>query len=317
MALSEDSSLTRVQQGSRSLPIWPSRHSPRQGPPAKPQASERPHYSRTTSSEGVLLMEQKLREALDRASFECAVVRIENGVYNFGPNVRAVVELTPENEVVACQQDGGDFTPIDEFIRAVAQRPLSTAGNSVPASSSTSQGPSSGGGKASPVDNTVSQSGPSGDASERRNFGPPAKVAQQPYTAGGSPPSMPVSGVDPVPLDSARLRPGHGAVPSTSPRRVGAPMVPSGTSAHPPSVTLGRQAAGTTPERLRVPGQPSPQSAYPAGSAAAQSGGQRMLISPNTGGGVRYGMATLSPGRQMPSSGSVFPAATPSPRLQG
>merc|ERR1719491_1253238 len=110
---SEDPShLTRVQQGARNLPtIWPSssRASPRPTASAKAPAPEKPQYSRTTSSEGVLLMEQKLREALDRASFECAVVRIENGLYNFGPNVCAVVELTEEDEVVACQQDGEEW----------------------------------------------------------------------------------------------------------------------------------------------------------------------------------------------------------------
>lgn len=64
-------------------------------------------------------MEQKLREALDKASFECAVIRIENGVYNFGPSVRAIVELTPDSEVVASHD--GPFEPIDDFINSIAQ----------------------------------------------------------------------------------------------------------------------------------------------------------------------------------------------------
>jgi len=74
------------------------------------------------STEGMQLMEQKLREALDHASFECAVIRIETGVYDFGPSVRAEVRLTMDNEVVASrEEDSSHFEPIDEFIRSVAQ----------------------------------------------------------------------------------------------------------------------------------------------------------------------------------------------------
>jgi len=86
------------------------------------QAQEKPEYSRTSSAEGVLLMEQKLRDALDRASFECAVVRVENGVYNFGPNVCAIVDLSQENEVIACLQGDADWLPIDSFIRSIAPK---------------------------------------------------------------------------------------------------------------------------------------------------------------------------------------------------
>lgn len=315
----EDSSLTRVQQGARTLPIWPSNSRPAQrpSPPAKASTSEKPLYSRTTSSEGVLLMEQKLREALDRASFECAVVRIENGVYNFGPNVCAVVELTAENEVLACQQDSGDWAPIDDFIRSLAQRPLlqnqgaSSTGTVVP-SSSASSWPPSGASKASPVDNTVSHSASTEAPSERRHFGPPAKPAQPPYSTGppqtlGAPVGTPVT-----------LASGHGAVSSTSPRRL-APVLQSNNSGQSPSVTLGRQAAGSTPERVRMPGQPSPAPSYGTSHAASapQSGGQRTLIVPNSGGAQRYGVSTLSPGRQIASTGAVYQQGTLSPRLQG
>lgn len=241
-------------------------------------------------------MEQKLREALDRASFECAVVRIENGIYSFGPNVCAIVELTQENEVVACQQGTAEWIPVDEFIRCSAQRPQLSATGS----------------KASPVDNTVSSVSSSSDMQgDRRQFGPPAKPGQPPYPT-GSPPPVPT----PVTVSSA-----HAAVSSTSPRRV-APVVQGGTtSSHPsaaPAVTMGRQAAGSTPERVRMPGQPSPPLPYSAANAASapQSGGQRVLVAPGgSGGGLRYGVTALSPGRQMPSSASpVYQQGASSPR---
>jgi hypothetical protein len=76
--------------------------------------------SRPLSAEAVTLMEQKLREALDNASFECAVVRVDTGIYNFGA-VTAMVELAAETmEVVALRSDG-TFEPIDDFIRHIAQ----------------------------------------------------------------------------------------------------------------------------------------------------------------------------------------------------
>lgn len=73
------------------------------------------------------LMEAKLRDALDKAAFECAVVRIEPGLYNFGPSVEAVVELTEEEEVIASRL-GGPFEPIDDFIRRVADEGRHSAG---------------------------------------------------------------------------------------------------------------------------------------------------------------------------------------------
>eukprot|EP00929_Paragymnodinium_shiwhaense_P079161 TRINITY_DN41171_c0_g1_i1.p1 TRINITY_DN41171_c0_g1~~TRINITY_DN41171_c0_g1_i1.p1 ORF type:complete len:736 (+),score=170.55 TRINITY_DN41171_c0_g1_i1:102-2309(+) len=71
------------------------------------------------TAEGLFRMEAQLRDALDRASFECAVVRIEPGVYSFGPSVQAVVELTADGEAIA-SQDGMNFIPIEEFIRNIA-----------------------------------------------------------------------------------------------------------------------------------------------------------------------------------------------------
>lgn len=298
--------------------IWPagSRASPRLATSAKAApapAPEKVQYSRTTSSEGVLMMEQKLREALDRASFECAVVRIENGLYNFGPNVCAVVELAADNEVVACQQDAvpAKWTPIDEFIRSIAQRPTALQ----------LQGASSTPNVAQPTAAAAVAPASSQDAAlERRQYGPPAKAAQ-PYPA-GSPPTLGT----PVTLSS-----GPSAVSSVSPRRV-ASTIPSGVaSAQPPSVAVARQA-GTTPERVRMPGQPSPPPGYQGGqmlraaelssssaqvASAPQSGSQaaRVLVQPSSGPAVRYGVATVSPARQMPTAGPpVFQQGASSPR---
>jgi len=93
--------LTRVPNGTRHLPtIWPT-------------------CSRTTSAEDVRVMEQKLKEALDKAHFECQVVRIENGIYEFGPK-RAVVELTPDHQVVA-SAEGKPWEPIDLFIQNIRE----------------------------------------------------------------------------------------------------------------------------------------------------------------------------------------------------
>lgn len=66
------------------------------------------------------LMEAKLRDALDRAAFECAVVRLETGVYSFGPSAQAVRVKLSEGEEVVASQAGGPFVPIDDFIAAVA-----------------------------------------------------------------------------------------------------------------------------------------------------------------------------------------------------
>jgi len=100
----EEQQLSRASSGARRLP-----------PNSGGSLSRLP-------AQNLELMERKLREALDSASFQRAVVRIENGVYDFGPSVRAVVKLSADDEVVACRKDSGDpFEPISDFIRAVAQ----------------------------------------------------------------------------------------------------------------------------------------------------------------------------------------------------
>lgn len=74
----------------------------------------------SASPEAVAVMEQKLREALDSAAFECPVTRVDTGIYSFGPSVTTMVDLTPEGEVVALRTNGS-FERIDEFIRKVAE----------------------------------------------------------------------------------------------------------------------------------------------------------------------------------------------------
>jgi hypothetical protein len=203
-------------------------------------AQEKPHYSRSSSPHGALrLMEQKLREALDRASFECPVARVENGVYSFGPNVCATVDLSPENEVIACLQGEEDWMPIDEFIRSIAQRPAHHANVTPPAAWSNS-GP--GGSKSSSVDSVGELQ------SEHRFVGPPAKTIP-PYS--GSPQTRSIPN-------------GTGAVPSTSPRQV-AQVQPSG-------LLSSRQASGSTPERVRAQVQQSPPPGVLSASQVLPSG---------------------------------------------
>jgi apolipoprotein D and lipocalin family protein len=71
------------------------------------------------NDKAVGLMDQKLREALEDAAFESAVARVDAGLYSFGP-VTAMVEFSPEGEVVAVREDG-TAEPIYEFIRKVSE----------------------------------------------------------------------------------------------------------------------------------------------------------------------------------------------------
>jgi len=119
--LEEEQEVDMDGLGSAERPVEASdglQHSGRQtGSPRPPQP---PNNSARTSVAGPLYMEQKLREALDCASFECPVVRVETGVYNFGPHVRATVKLTADNEVVAAREDS-HFEPLEDFIRNIAR----------------------------------------------------------------------------------------------------------------------------------------------------------------------------------------------------
>eukprot|EP00928_Gymnodinium_smaydae_P024226 TRINITY_DN1966_c0_g1_i3.p1 TRINITY_DN1966_c0_g1~~TRINITY_DN1966_c0_g1_i3.p1 ORF type:complete len:695 (+),score=159.30 TRINITY_DN1966_c0_g1_i3:61-2145(+) len=74
----------------------------------------------------LVLMEEKLKEALDHAVFERAVLRTEPGIYTFGSNVQVVVELTPDGEAIAARK-GEPFQPIGDFVRYVASEGTSSA----------------------------------------------------------------------------------------------------------------------------------------------------------------------------------------------
>lgn len=93
---------------------------------AQPQA-----FSRAPSADAVLLMEQRLREVLDQASFEHAVVRVEAGIYDFGENVRAQVRLTDNDEVVACS-DGRPWERVEDFIQTIAREIRQSAAANFP-----------------------------------------------------------------------------------------------------------------------------------------------------------------------------------------
>lgn len=85
---------------------------------AAPPARSRPA---STASENVAMLEAKLRQALDSAVFESPVVRVSLGVYQFGLNVRALVQLREDGEAEA-SCDGSHFQPLDEFIESVSKR---------------------------------------------------------------------------------------------------------------------------------------------------------------------------------------------------
>lgn len=324
-----DSEAARMQSGARPVPtVWPE-NSPanartilkRMSGLEKSSSMDRPavaSYSRTSSSEGVLLMEQRLREALDGASFECAVVRVESGIYDFGPSVRAVVKLTAEGEVVACQGEG-PWVPIDDFIRDIAQsRQLQEA----PAAASDAG--ATGRERATPMEVDASGQTPgrrvaAPAAAPRLGTMPQAmgmtaisSIPAQSVTQSTSPPRMPPQAA--IPLSQGPVLHKVRAVsPSGNEGSIetSASNVPSMVTAP----MLGRQSAGSTPERLRMPGQPPPGTlgSTPAmgqmlasGPMAQQAvGAQRMLI-PNLAAPMRYS-AAVSPARQMPTPTNLTP----------
>eukprot|EP00928_Gymnodinium_smaydae_P024225 TRINITY_DN1966_c0_g1_i1.p1 TRINITY_DN1966_c0_g1~~TRINITY_DN1966_c0_g1_i1.p1 ORF type:complete len:1430 (+),score=352.18 TRINITY_DN1966_c0_g1_i1:59-4348(+) len=83
--------------------------------------------SQAASSDAKLvLMEEKLKEALDHDVFEQAVVQTEPGIYTFGSKGQVVVELTPDGEAIAARK-GEPFQPIGDFVRYVASEGTSSA----------------------------------------------------------------------------------------------------------------------------------------------------------------------------------------------
>lgn len=254
--------------------------SPEVGPPppaapmpvAAPQSlsgERRPHYSRTTASaESLMLMEQRLREALDRASFESAVVRVESGIYNFGPTVRAVVELTADNEVVAthwpCDNDS-PWEPIDDFIHNIT-----ASRHSLPqlttASSTSSVVPL--------ANESASGSVEIGPAAVEPGPGMGASVAPE---LASQPPEMPMQATRVLTTPSL-VTTSATATPQTSftaPLPTGAPAVAPvpATVLGPTGALGGSMRAPGAPMSGRGPGAASPQrvagAAAPAGGAIA------------------------------------------------
>jgi len=289
------------------------------GSPRPPQP---PNNSARASVVGPLYMEQKLREALDSASFECAVVRVETGVYNFGPHVRATVKLTADNEVVAAREDG-HFEPIEDFIRNIAREARSPQ-------EPWASGPSSSVGDVTAVAEGDEAEGILGESS--CNALPTGEtVLMDGFLASGG------SGEVAPPQVGARLTSSVGSMasqqqqqpPSTQYRATGGGLAPdragvNSSSGVPPlqlhaaavaPPLLGHRLSSTTPERSRVRGvaprtatwsgaggnqqaqivSPRPQRSHkPGAGTAAPAPSPRMVVAP---GAARLGVAQ-SPGRQ-------------------
>jgi len=285
------------------------------GSPRPPQP---PNNSARASVAGPLFMEQKLREALDSASFECAVVRVETGVYNFGPLVRATVKLTADNEVVAAREDG-HFEPIEDFIRNIAREarspqepwasgPTSSVGD-VTAVAEGDEAEGILGESSSALPSTESAlmdgfpgSGGSGEVGARltSSMGSMATQQQQQQqpstqyraTGGGAAPdrcgvSGPPAGVPPLQLHAAAVAPpllGH-RLSSTTPERSRVRGVASRTATW--SGSGGNQQAQIV--------SPRPQRSHkPGAGTAAPAPSPRMVVAPAA---ARLGVAQ-SPGRQ-------------------
>ncbi|CAD7927143.1 unnamed protein product [Amoebophrya sp. A25] len=68
-------------------------------------------------------MERQLRDVLDAASFDRAVIRVGNGIYNFGSD-RCILRLDVDNRVLASSgDDGASFIPVADFIRKLSTTP--------------------------------------------------------------------------------------------------------------------------------------------------------------------------------------------------
>lgn len=101
----------------------------RQQPDRRPSARS-DHGHQNGVGDVVQIMEQKLKEALDWASFECPVLRLETGVYSFG-SLKALVILTDEGHVEA-SVDGTTFQPIDVFLQQATMKSQQQEYDSLP-----------------------------------------------------------------------------------------------------------------------------------------------------------------------------------------
>lgn len=100
-----------------------------QAPPVVPSKATAPNLSSKTTERTPSLsadkssgerraqevMEAYLKEALDRISFQAAVVRIRPGVYTFGED-EGYLRLAPDGTVVARSLDGLDEVPLEDFL---------------------------------------------------------------------------------------------------------------------------------------------------------------------------------------------------------
>jgi len=104
------------------------------------KSSGRNKEGRTTNENdaGVLAMEAKLHEALSSFQFEHQVIRIDANrrLYSFGNDVRAVVSMTPEGQLMA-SPDGLQPMSIGTFLASISSSGASTAAVPTPQRSST------------------------------------------------------------------------------------------------------------------------------------------------------------------------------------
>jgi len=80
----------------------------------------------TPSRERMKAMEERLCDVLDAMQFESLVVRLGNGLYQFGRSWRAHIRLG-ENQEVYASKDDTDYEPIRTFIAKISQQERSSA----------------------------------------------------------------------------------------------------------------------------------------------------------------------------------------------
>eukprot|EP00747_Dinoflagellata_sp_TGD_P118365 gnl/TRDRNA2_/TRDRNA2_172802_c0_seq6.p1 gnl/TRDRNA2_/TRDRNA2_172802_c0~~gnl/TRDRNA2_/TRDRNA2_172802_c0_seq6.p1 ORF type:complete len:435 (-),score=74.50 gnl/TRDRNA2_/TRDRNA2_172802_c0_seq6:79-1383(-) len=222
-------------------------------------------YPREVSAEEVLVMESKLRSALDKASFECAVVRVQNGVYNFGPLVRAVVELRSDGDVAASRDDGATWEPIDDFIRSIAKESNRSLAAQVQSARAW----------VSPM-----AAGDTSGQAPQEQQPPPAAAGAQPMA--GYP--QPGQGTVPGQLRTPR-GPQSGAGPGQPPQNMG-----SG-----PTISSTPDRVHTAGQTLNSMGRPSQQHQ----SVGPPVSNPQLLMSANAG-AVKPGGVDISPSRRWP-----------------
>jgi len=139
---------TPLTNGATSTPCNPSTGTPTSAVDASAEASNNVVLSVSEFGEAVpealpeaedevAVLEQVLRNILDEVQFESQVIRVGNGMYQFGPSARAFLRLGPNREVLAVPQDiagisgglgknaaGNDCSfeePLSVFVSRIAQ----------------------------------------------------------------------------------------------------------------------------------------------------------------------------------------------------